>query len=76
MAIKWVLKWRDAMNLKTANNLVLMTIVGSILLSMVIEALWFKIFASVMITIAMINYYIVMKKEKQWQHLIFFVIIQ
>ncbi|QSB51532.1 hypothetical protein [Leuconostoc falkenbergense] len=53
------------MNLKTANNLVLMTIVGSILLIMVIEALWFKIFASVMITIAMINYHIVMKKEKQ-----------
>ncbi|MFT8757741.1 hypothetical protein [Leuconostoc pseudomesenteroides] len=52
------------MNLKTANNLVLMTIVGSIILNMVIEALWFKILATIMITVAMINYFIVMKHEK------------
>ncbi|MFT9031601.1 MAG: hypothetical protein ABF415_09040 [Leuconostoc pseudomesenteroides] len=52
------------MNLKTANNLVLMTIVGSIILSMVIEALWFNILlATIMIAVAMINYFIVMKHE-------------
>lgn len=51
------------MTLKTAEYIMNISLLSSILLSWIINALWFNILASIIITTSLLNYFIIYKRQ-------------
>ncbi|WP_349551209.1 hypothetical protein [Leuconostoc pseudomesenteroides] len=51
------------MTLKTAEYIMNISLLSSMLLSWIINALWFNILASIVITASLLNYFIIYKRQ-------------